>query len=75
MKKLLQFSKTLDGTVSLNNQNNKVRTSTPKTRTTHWPRGTPTRIECEARLSEDVNVSRLIDSTCFNSLFLLWKHI
>jgi hypothetical protein len=51
MKKLIQFSKTLAGTVSLNNQNNKVRTSITKTRTTHWPRGTPTKIECEARLS------------------------
>jgi len=28
MKKLLRFSKTLAGTVSLNNQNNKGRTST-----------------------------------------------
>jgi len=35
MKKLLHFSKTLAGTVSLNNQNNKVRTSTAKTRTTY----------------------------------------
>jgi hypothetical protein len=51
MKKLLHFSKTLAGTVLLNNQNNKVRTSTAKTRTKHWPRGRPTQIECEARLS------------------------
>ena len=51
MKKLIQFSKTLAGTVSLNNQNNKDRTSTAKTRTKQWPRGTPTTIECEARLS------------------------
>jgi hypothetical protein len=51
MKKLLHSSKTLVGTVSLNNQNNKVRTSTAKTRIKHWPRGTPAKIECEARLS------------------------
>ena len=47
MKKLLRFSKTLAGTVSLNNQNNKGRTSTAETRTKQWP----TQIECEARLS------------------------
>jgi hypothetical protein len=49
MKKLLRFSKTLAGTVLLNNQNNKVRTSTAKTK--HRPRRRPTQIECEARLS------------------------
>ena len=51
MEKLLHFSKTHAGTVSLSNQNNNVRTSTAKTRTTYWPGGTPTKIECEAKLS------------------------
>ena len=51
MKKLLQFSKTHAGTVSLNNQNNKVRISRVKTRKKYWPGGTPTTIECKARFS------------------------
>ena len=51
MKKLIHLSKTHAGTVSLNNQNNYVRTSTAKTRTPYCPGGTPTKIECEARFS------------------------
>jgi len=51
MKKLLHLSKTHAGTVSLNYQNNYVRTSTAKTRTPYWSGETPTKMECEARLS------------------------
>ena len=68
MKKLLRFSKTLAGTVSLNNQNNKGAHQQLKQEQNNGQEERLQKSNVRLGSLEEVNISRLIDYTCSETL-------